>query len=130
MKSINPYLDFNGTTEEAFNFYKSIFGGEFTAVQRWKDMPGNTLASNVGEKIMHISLPIGNGTILMGTDTPESMKPLNVGNNFYITINPDSKEEANKLFNNLSNGGKVEMPMQNTFWGAYYGAFKDKFGIQ
>lgn len=129
---INPYLNFPGTTEEAFNFYKSVFGGEFSAVQRWKELPeGAKLPANEKDKIMHIALPIGKDTILMATDALESMgQKLTAGNNFYIAIQSDSKEEAQKLFNGLSAGGNIEMPLQDTFWGDYFGMFNDKFEIK
>ena len=131
MASINPYLNFPGTTEEAFKFYKSVFGGEFSMFQRFGDTPaGDGLSADDKQKVMHVSLPISNGYSLMATDAVESMgHPLTVGNNFYIAISPDSKEEATRLFKGLSAGGKVEMDLQDTFWGAYYGSFKDKFGI-
>ncbi|MGH2568429.1 MAG: VOC family protein [Bacteroidota bacterium] len=132
MASLNPYLNFPGNTEEAFNFYKSVFGGEFITLQRFKDTPE---AGNIPEKdknkIMHVALPIGKGNILMATDALESLgQKLTVGNNMYITIEPESREEAERLFNGLSAGGKVEMPLQDMFWGAYYGSFRDRFGIQ
>ena len=132
MAAINPYLNFNGNTEEAFNFYKSVFGGEFLAVMRFKD---NAECAQVSEsdknRIMHIALPIGNGNILMATDSLESLgQKLTVGNNFYICLSPESKKEAEKHFNGLSAGGKIEMPLQDMFWGAYYGSFADKFGVQ
>lgn len=135
MPSLNPYLNFAGNTEEAFNFYKSVFGGEFIALQRFKDIPPDPNSPKIPEKeknkIMHVALPIGKGNVLMGTDTLESLgQKLEVGNNMYITLQPDSREEADRLFNGLSAGGKVEMPMQDMFWGAYYGAFRDRFGIQ
>lgn len=134
MSNFNPYLNFPGTTEEAFNFYRSVFGGEFAGVMRYGDMPGcdETPMTDADKgKIMHIALPIGNGTTLMATDHQESMgKKLITGNNFYICIGPDTKEEADRLFNSLSNGGEVEMPMADTFWGAYFGCFTDKYGIQ
>jgi PhnB protein len=132
MASINPYLNFNGNTEEAFNFYKSVFGGEFVAVMRFKDNPDCAQWSEADrERIMHIALPIGNGDVLMATDSLESLgQTLTQGNNFYIALSPTSKEEAEKLFNGLSAGGKIEMPLQDMFWGAYYGSFTDKFGIQ
>jgi len=132
MATINPYLNFDGTTEEAFNFYKSVFGGEFAMIQRFKDTPeAGNIPPGVGDKIMHVSLPIGKGNMIMGTDAIESMgHPLTMGNNFYICISPESKEEADKLFNGLSAGGKIEMPLAEMFWGAYYGSFKDKFGVQ
>lgn len=132
MTAVNPYLNFNGNTEEAFNFYKSVFGGEFQVVMRFKDNPqcgGITEADK--ERIMHIALPIGNSTILMATDSLESLgQKLTVGNNFYICLSPETKEEADRLFNGLSAGGKIEMPIQDMFWGAYWGSFTDKFGVQ
>ena len=132
MAAINPYLNFNGNTEEAFNFYKSVFGGEFLAVMRFKDNAGcGQISESDKERIMHIALPIGNGNALMATDSLESMgQKLTVGNNFYICLSPESKEEAERLFNGLSAGGKIEMPLQDMFWGAYYGSFADKFGVQ
>ena len=140
MANINPYLNFGGNAEEAFNFYRSVFGGDFAGVMRWKDMPQEgceggddseyKLAEADGEKIMHIALPIGDGNMLMASDTLEAFgPPLNVGNNFYIAISPDSKDEADRLFADLSAGGTVEMPMADAFWGGYFGSFKDKFGI-
>jgi PhnB protein len=141
MAKINPYLNFGGNAEEAFNFYRSVFGGEFAGVLRWKDMPkegcedgGDGEHQGVseadGEKIMHIALPIGGGNVLMASDTLEGFgPPLAVGNNFYIAIAPESKDEADRLFADLSAGGAVEMPMADAFWGGYFGSFKDKFGI-
>lgn len=132
MTTVNPYLNFNGNTEEAFNFYKSVFGGDFQAVMRFKDNPQcGEMAEIDKERIMHIALPIGNGAILMATDSLESLgQKLTVGNNFYICLSPDTKEEADRLFNGLSEGGKIEMPIQDMFWGAYWGSFTDKFGVQ
>jgi PhnB protein len=131
MATINPYLNFAGNTEEAFTFYKSVFGGEFMTLQRFKDVPGIDVAGEDREKIMHVSLPIGNGNVLMATDALESMgQTLNAGNNFSISINAASKEEATSLFTALSEGGKVVMPLEDAFWGAYFGMFTDKFGIQ
>lgn len=131
MAKMNIYLNFKDNTEVAFNFYKSVFGGEFTALQRFKDTPDAAKISKTDqEKIMHIALPIGNN-LLMGTDAPESMGfKLTQGNNFSISIDVESKEEADKLFSKLSKGGKVEMPLQDMFWGSYYGMLKDKFGVQ
>ena len=131
MAQFNPYLNFPGTTEEAFNLYKSVLGGEFITIQRFKDAPnGDKHPPGAGDKIMHIALPIGNGNVLMATDALESMGfSLKEGNNFYICINPDSKEDAERIFNGLSEGGKIEMPLADQFWGAYFGLFKDKFGI-
>jgi PhnB protein len=136
MATINPYLNFNGNTEEAFNFYKSVFGGEFAAVMRFKDAPagdceGMKVAESEREKIMHIALPIGNGNILMATDGLESMgQNFKVGDNFSISISADSREEADELFSGLSEGGTVEMPLADAFWGDYFGMLQDKFGIQ
>ena len=132
MASINPYLNFNGNTEEAFNFYKSVFGGEFLALMRFKDNPEcGQMSESDKERIMHIALPIGKSDAIMATDSLESMgQKLTVGNNFYIALAPDSKEEAERLFNGLSDGGKIEMPLQDMFWGAYFGSFTDKFGVQ
>jgi PhnB protein len=132
MTAVNPYLNFNGNTEEAFNFYKSVFGGEFQALMRFGDNPGCAeIAEADKSKIMHIALPIGNGTILMATDALESMgQKLSVGNNFYICLSPASKEEADRLFNGLSADGKVEMPLQDMFWGDYFGSLADRFGVQ
>jgi PhnB protein len=132
MRTINPYLSFNGNTEEAFNFYKSVFGGDFAMLQRFKDTPeaGRVPAADK-EKIMHVALPIGKGNVLMATDALESMgHKLHAGNNFSIAISTESKAEADTLYRKLSAGGKIEMPLGDTFWGAYFGMFADKFGIQ
>jgi PhnB protein len=132
MISINPYLNFAGNTEEALNFYKSVFGGEFIALQRFKDIPGNEkLSANEQEKIMHVSLPLGKDNMIMATDTLESMgQTLSPGNNFYICISSESEEETDRLFKGLSAGGKIEMPLAKTFWGAYFGMCVDKFKVQ
>jgi PhnB protein len=132
MTTVQPYLNFNGNTEEAFNFYKSVFGGEFMTLQRFKDTPhGENMSASDREKIMHIALPIGQATILMATDALDSLgQKLAVGNNFYLTIIPESENEASKFFNGLSAGGQVTMPLEKAFWGAYFGMFIDKFGIQ
>ena len=131
MTKLNTYLNFAGNTEEAFNFYKSVFGGEFAAVIRFKDMPmeGVKLSEADENKIMHIGLPVGK-EMLMATDALESMGfKLVQGNNSYIMIGVDSKDEADRIFNALSAGGKVEMAMADQPWGDYYGSFWDKFGI-
>ncbi|MBS1597009.1 MAG: VOC family protein [Bacteroidetes bacterium] len=132
MITVNPYLNFNGNTEDAFKFYKSVFGGEFLGLQRFKDTPhGDQMSAADKEKIMHIALPLGNGNVLMATDILESMgQKLNVGNNFSLTINPQSEAEAEKYFNSLSVGGTVVMPLEKAFWGAYFGMVTDRFGIQ
>ncbi len=133
MAIINPYINFNGNTEEAFNFYKSVFGGEFAVLIRFKDMPspGQTLPESDADKIMHISLPIGKSNMIMATDFVESMgQKMIEGNRYSISISAESREEADKLFHGLSAGGKVEMPISDSPWGSYFGLFKDKFGIQ
>jgi PhnB protein len=131
MAKINPYLNFDGTAEEAFNFYKTIFGGEFKgSINRMGDAPGmEGLSAEERNRVMHIALPIG-GDLLMASDIIPSMgHKLIKGNNNYVSIFPESKEEADRLFNGLSAGGNIEMPLEDTFWGAYYGSFQDKFGI-
>ena len=133
MKSVNPYLNFQGNTEEAFNFYRSIFGGEFTTVFRFGDFPGNPMKVPEKDlnKLAHIALPLGNGSLLMATDTLEgSGRPLQKGNNFYISLEPDSADEAKRLHAALSEGGNVEMPLQKTEWAEAYGICEDKFGVQ
>lgn len=132
MATINPYLNFKGNTEEAFNFYRSVFGGEFTALQRFKETPeAEKVAPNERDKIMHVALPIGKGNILMGTDALESMgHKMTEGDNFSLSISADNKDEANRLFDRLASGGKVVMPLQKAFWGSYFGMLKDRFGIQ
>lgn len=132
MATINPYLNFLGNTEEVFNFYKSVFGGEFAMVMRFNDTPeGEKLPEQDRNKIMHIALPIGKGNMLMATDALESMgQNLSAGNNFYISVNTGSKEEADRLYNGLSAGGKIEMPIQDAPWGSYFGMFADKYDIQ
>lgn len=133
MPKINPYIHFSGNAEEAFNFYKSVFGGEFAMVSRFKDMPG--LEQQVSERemnrIMHIALPIGNNNVLMGSDVPEFMGKVNEQENrSKISISASSKEEADALFNGLSAGGTVEMPIGDSPWGSYFGMFRDKYGIE
>ena len=133
MATINPYIHFNGNTEEAFAFYKSVFGGEFTRVARFKDfsIPESPISESEANKIMHIALPIGKSSVLMGSDTPEFMGKHNENENrSKISISAESKIEADKLFNGLSAGGKVEMPMADSFWGSYFGMFRDKYGIE
>jgi PhnB protein len=133
MALVNPYLTFNGNCEEAFTFYKSVFGGEFPYIGRFKDMPptdGMNVPESEGEKIMHVSLQISKETSLMGSDSSEAFGQATiVGNNFSISINADSEEEADKLFNALGEGGQIKMPLGKTFWGSYFGMVTDKFGI-
>lgn len=128
---MHPYLNFDGKAEEAFNFYKSVFGGEFLAVYRMSEAPGTeNLGDDERNRLMHISLPINEHTILMASDIVPSMgHTLTEGNNMHISLQPSSREEADKLYDGLSAGGKIEMPIGDTFWGAYFGSFKDKYGI-
>lgn len=132
MPKLNSYLSFeNGTCEVAFNFYRSVFGGEFLGkIFRMKDVPGvEGLSDKDKEAIIHIALPIG-VDLLMGSDCVEQFgQKLIKGNNNYISVFPESREEADRLFYALSEGGNVEMPIENQFWGDYYGSFTDKFGI-
>lgn len=133
MTTVNVYLTFNGNCLEAFNFYKSVFGGEFPYVGKYKDIPtqdSEPCSPADADKIMHISLPIGGDTMLMGCDTGgEWAAKFKEGNNYSLSLNADSKEEADRLFNGLSKGGQIMMPMSTTFWGAYFGMFTDQFGI-
>ncbi len=132
MATFNPYLNFPGNTEEAFEFYRSIFGGEFIAIQRFRETPvADQIPAEAKDKIMHVSLPIGKGNVLMGTDALESMgHKLTFGNNFNISIEAESKEEAKRLYDGLSLGGKIETPIHDEFWGAYFGMFTDRFGAR
>ena len=136
MASVSTYLNFPRQTEEAFNFYKSVFGGEFNnGIARFSEVPPQEGAPEMPEAdknlVMHIELPILGGHVLMGTDAPESMGfTVNFGNNVYIMLQPDSREETKKLFDALSVGGKVTMELQDMFWGDYYGSCTDKYGVQ
>ncbi len=132
MATINPYINFNGNAQEAFNFYKSVFGGEFASVVRFKDLESSEfpVPKNEAHKIMRIVLPIG-GNTLIANDVPESMGPVSENENrSKIAISAETKEEADKLFNGLSEGGKVEMPMAESPWGTYFAMFRDKYGIE
>ncbi len=132
MAAINPYVCFNGNTEAAFDFYKSVFGGEFTTKVRFSEMPPSEhpMPASAANQIAHVSLPIGKGDFLMGSDAPEGFgPPLTIGNNFSVSISTDSEAEADKLFNGLSAGGKISMPIGKAPWGSYFGMFTDKFGI-
>lgn len=133
MAQINPYIHFNGNAAEAFNFYKSVFGGEFAMVMRFKDMniPGSIATESEDNKIMHIALPIGKHNILMGSDTPSALGTHDLNETrSKISIGAESKEEADKLFNGLSAGGQIEMPIADSPWGSYFGMFRDKYGIE
>jgi PhnB protein len=134
MAQINPYFSFKGNSEEAFTFYKSVFGGEFAMIQRFGEMPaqanGNEMSESDKAKIMHIALPVGNGNVLMATDAiGEHADKFESGNNISLSIAADSKAEADNIFNGLSAGGTISMPLTDTFWGAYFGMCQDKFGI-
>ncbi|KQS31520.1 VOC family protein [Dyadobacter sp. Leaf189] len=131
MPKINTYLNFDGNAEEAFTFYKSVFGGEFMAVNRMSEMPGTEqLPENERNRVMHISLPIGKDDVLMASDIlPSAGHTLSMGNYAYISVFADNREEADRLFNGLSVGGKIEMPMEDAFWGDYFGSFQDKYGV-
>jgi PhnB protein len=132
MATTNTYLNFNGNCEQAFNFYKSVFGGEFVFFGRFDEMPqsdGYQVSEAYKNQIMHVSLPIGK-SVLMGSDCGEEWSAYFVqGNNFSVSVAADSKQDAEKYFNALSDGGKITMPMNNTFWGDYFGMLTDKFGI-
>lgn len=131
MTTVNPYLYFDGNCEEAFTFYKSVFKSEFKYIGRYKDVPGadRRLFSDHEDKIMHVSLPISKETILMGSDNAELFQQNVSLTNFSLSVNTDQKEEADRLFQGLAVGGKIKLPMNNTFWGSYYGIVTDKFGI-
>lgn len=132
MAIINPYINFNGNAEEAFNFYKSVFGGEFAMITRFKDMPSpdHPFSEKEADKIMHIALPIGNN-VLMANDVPESMGRVNENENrSKISVNAQTREEADKLFYGLSAGGTIECPINDSPWGSYFGMFRDKYGIE
>jgi PhnB protein len=133
MALINPHINFNGNAEEAFTFYQSVFGGEFEKVIRFKDLasPAFPVAEKEENKIMHIALPIGKGSRLMANDVPESMGKTNENENrSKIVITAESKEEADKLFTGLSEGGQIEGPIGDSPWGSYFGCFRDKYGIE
>ncbi|MEN9582572.1 MAG: hypothetical protein RL641_526 [Candidatus Parcubacteria bacterium] len=132
MITINPHINFNGNADEAFNFYKSVFGGEFAKITRLKDLASADfpVAEHDANKILHISLPIG-PNMLIGNDIPEGMGRVNENENrSKISISAESREEADRLFNGLSVGGQVEMPIADSPWGSYFGMFRDKFGIE
>ena len=132
MAHINPHINFNGNAEEAFNFYKSVFGGEFAKIMRFKELssPEFPVAEKEANKIIHIALPIGKN-LLMANDVPESMGRTNENENrSKISISAESREEADKLFSGLSAGGQIEIPIDDSPWGSYFGMFRDKYGIE
>jgi PhnB protein len=132
MPTINPYLTFNGNCEEAFNFYKSVFGGEFRQISKFGDMPlmpGHEVPEEEKNRILHVSLPISKETILMGSDSNLRMGEVKIGQHMSLSIGADSKEEADRIFNGLAAGGNITMPISDMFWGAYFGMLEDKFGF-
>lgn len=132
MAQINPHINFNGNAEEAFLFYKSVFGGEFTKIIRFKDLASDEfpVSEHEANKIMHIALPIGTST-LMANDVPEILGRTNENENrSKIVVSAESKEEADKIFNGLSVGGNIEMPISDSPWGSYFGMSRDKYGIE
>jgi PhnB protein len=132
MASVNPYLTFNGNCEKAFNFYKKVFGGEFHTFSRFKDMPpmpGMEIPDELRDRIMHVSLPINKENILMASDANPAMGNVKIGQNIALSVNTESKKEADRIFNSLAEGGKITMPMDKTFWGAYFGMLIDPFEI-
>lgn len=128
---VNPYLNFDGNAEEAFEFYKAVFGGDYTGKMRMQDAPNSEkLPDHEKNRIMHISLAISKDVLLMASDILPSMgHKYRSGNNNYISLHPDSKEEADRLFEGLSKDGVIEMPIEEQFWGDYFGSFTDKFGV-
>jgi PhnB protein len=133
MTTINPWINFNGNAEEAFTFYKSVFGGEFTKIVRFKDIASAEfpVPETEAEKIMLITLPIGKGNMLMANDVPSFMGKVNENENrSKISVSAESREEADAIFNGLSAGGQVEGPMGDSPWGTYFGMFRDKYGIE
>ena len=132
MKTANPYLNFAGNTEEAFTFYRSVFGGEFLSVLRFRDFGDNPMGVPEHEldRIAHVALPLGEGNLLMGTDVLEGWPQLTVGNNLYVSLEAESGEEAERLFDGLSAGGRSEMPLQRTEWAEKYGTCTDRYGVQ
>jgi PhnB protein len=134
MTTANIYLNFNGNCEEAFNFYKLALGGEFQYIGRFNEMPPQEgqppMSEDMGKRIMHVSLPISKETVIMGSDTGgEWASSFKQGNNFSISLSTDSKQRADELFESLSKGGMATMPMNQTFWGDYFGMLTDKFGV-
>ena len=131
MRAINTWINFNGNAEEAFTFYKSVFGGEFAKIIRFKDIPEFTVADNEANKIMHISLPIGKHNVLIANDVPGFMGRVDENENrSKIAVSAESREEADHIFNGLSAGGAVEGPIGDSPWGTYAGMFRDKYGIE
>ena len=130
MATLNPYLNFNGNAEQAFTHYKSVFGGEFAMVMRFKDVKDAPAHDDSeSEKLMHIALPINQNSVLMGSDVPGHYPPVTFGSNFAISVSAESEAEADRFFAGLSEGGKILMPLEKTFWGAYFGMCMDQFSV-
>ncbi len=130
MIRVNPYLNFSGDCEEAFEFYRSVFGGEFSDVSRYDEMPDDpNVPSMDPHKIMHIALPVGDGQVLMGSDRPDALGPTSPGDNVQISINPTDGDESRRIFNGLAQGGAITMPYERAFWGADFGMCTDKYGV-
>jgi PhnB protein len=133
MAALNPYLYFSGNTEDAFNFYKTVFDAEIAMVMRFNEAPENVMPASQGEDegnlIMHISLPIGKTSVLMGSDKPPSSGPTEIGDNINISISAESIDEGTRIFERLSKGGQVTMPFGPAFWGSYFGMLTDRFGV-
>lgn len=132
MKNANPYLIFNGNAEEAFSFYKSVTGGEYVSLVRFREMQSaSEMPEGAGDKLAHVSLSLGNGYTLMGSDTPDSAgNNVTFGDNTFVSIEADSRSEAEHLFNGLSKGGHIKMPLEKTEWAEKFGMCADKFGVQ
>ncbi len=131
MADAHSYLHFNGNCEEAFTYYKSVFGGDFQQISRYGDIPSDQPATpEEANKIMHVSLPLQKGSLLLGSDIPAGFPNAVMGNSYYISINTESAEEAKKIFTGLSDGGQIYMQLEKTFWAPLFGMFADKFGVQ
>jgi PhnB protein len=130
MITVNPYMTFNGNCLEAFNHYKKVFGGEFEAKQHFRDEPGSKHPPAEGEKILHVSLPLSKGYMLMGSDRPGSIGDGTIGENISLSLDVDTRKEADRVFKELAEGGKITMPIADTFWGSYFGMLNDRFGVQ
>lgn len=131
MEAAHIYLHFNGTCEEAFKFYQSVFGGEFQSLTRFKEAPPeSSFPDNEADKILHVALPVGRNSLIMGGDIPGAFLQSSKGTNFYIFLRTESEEETNTIFNELGSGGQIAMPLNHTFWGSYFGMIIDKFGVQ
>lgn len=133
MTKLQPYLNFAGNAEEAFAFYRSVFGGQLSSLVRFRDMPieGVSIPDEDADKVMHVALPVGEDSILMASDTLESLgQELVPGNNVYISVHPETREDADRIFAALSEGGDVEMPIADQMWGDYFGSLTDRFGVR